>query len=421
MIATNESVEGPAPKRETFACRACDNTETAILLDLGRLPLANAFVKDVHDDADQFRESLTLVMCQSCRLIQIRDAVDRRQLFNSFLWVTATSETTKNYARWFSARAKERYGQEPGRFLVEIASNDGFFLEHYSAAGFDILGVDPSNLAEEANQRGIPSIRDFFGQVVANRIVAERGPADVIVARNVLGHVSELQDLVAGIRTLLARDGVCLLESPYACFLRNELQYDTIFHEHLSYLTVQSVSNLMARFAMKITDVTFVPMNGGSFLFEIRHQESPVPRNDQAIVDFEAIIGLNEPGGWKDFAQAVQEQRSAFVSLLHRVKNEAKRVVGYGAAAKCMTMLNFCNITPDLLPAIGDANTRKQGLLCPGVRIPVVSPDELLQPTPDYIMIGAWNLQAEIIRFFREKKGYRNKFIVPLPTPRIVD
>lgn len=404
-----------------FACRACASTETTILLDLGRLPLSNAFVKDVHDTGDQFRESLTLVMCQSCRLIQIRDEVDRDKLFSSFLWVTATSETTKNYARWFSARAKERYGRQPGRFLVEIASNDGFFLEHYRADGFDILGVDPSNLAEEANQRGIPSIRDFFGKLVANRIVAERGPADVIVARNVLGHVSELQDLVAGIRTLLAPDGVCLVESPYAYFLRNERQYDTIFHEHLSYLTVQSVSNLMARFAMKITDVTFVPMNGGSFLFEIRHQDSLVPPDDRTIIDFETIIGLNQPGGWKDFAQAVQQQRSAFVGLLRRVTSEGKRVVGYGAAAKCMTMLNFCNITPDLLPAIGDANPRKQGLLCPGVRIPVVSPDALLQPEPDYIMIGAWNFQEEIIRFFREKKGYRNKFIVPLPEPRIIE
>ena len=251
VSTTNVHVGSASSAKEAFACRACDSTSTTVLLDLGRLPLANAFVKSPDDDEDRFTESLTLVMCDACRLIQIRDEVPREKLFSSFLWVTATSQTTKDYARWFSARTRERYQKSAGRFLVEIASNDGFFLEHYRNDGFDILGVDPSNLAEEADHRGLPSIRDFFGVAVAKCIVQARGHADVIVARNVLGHVSELQDLVAGVKHLLAENGVCFVESPYAYFLRNETQYDTIFHEHLSYLTVGSVSNLMGRFDMK--------------------------------------------------------------------------------------------------------------------------------------------------------------------------
>lgn len=404
-----------------FACRACDSTDTKILLDLGQLPLANAFVKDEKDMDDQFRENLVLVMCERCSLIQIRDQVPREKLYSSFLWVTATSETTKNYARWFSARTRDRYRDTVGRFLVEVASNDGYFLEHYRQDGFDILGVDPSNLAEEADQRGIPSIRDFFGKAIAARIIKERGRANVIVARNVLGHVSELQDLVAGMKHLLAEDGVCLIESPYAFFLRNEVQYDTVFHEHLSYLTTGSVSNLMARFGLKLTDVTFVPMNGGSFLFEIMHKESRKPKADQTTIDFENLIGLNKPAGWKDFVEAVAEQRSSLRGLLEKLASERKTVVGYGAAAKSMTMLNFCNITRDLLSAMGDANPRKQGLLCPGVRIPVVSPDTIMELKPDYILIGAWNFKEEIIQFFRKTMGYRNRFIVPLPVPRIVE
>ena len=407
--------------RKVFACRACESAGTTVLLDLGRLPLANAFVKSHNDDDDLFTENLTLVMCDSCHLIQIRDAVPREKLFSSFLWVTATSQTTKDYARWFSARTKERYQKRAGRFLVEIASNDGFFLERYREDGFDILGVDPCDLAEEAARRGLPSLRDFFGMAVAERIVQEQGHADVIVARNVLGHVDQLRDLVAGMKHLLSENGVCLVESPYAYFLRNETQYDTIFHEHLSYLTVESVSNLMARFDLKLTDITFVPMNGGSFLFEIMHQSSPVGRGDRTMIDFEEIIELNKPGGWKDFAHAVVNQRTLLVSLLRDLAAKGKKVVGYGAAAKSMTMLNFCGITVDLLSQIGDANPRKQGLLCPGVRIPVVSPDELMKSNPDYIMIGAWNFKDEIIRFFREKMGYRNEFIVPLPVPKIVN
>jgi len=404
-----------------FACRACGSTDNSVLLDLGCLPLANAFVKSESDTDDHFTQSLALLMCNNCRLIQIRDEVPREKLYSSFLWVTATSETTKNYASWFAARLRERYQATVGRSLVEIASNDGYFLEHYRAQGFDILGVDPSNLAEEADKRGIPSIRDFFGKAVAERIVRDRGPADIIVARNVLGHVSELQDLVAGIKHLLGKNGVCLIESPYAYFLRNEVQYDTIFHEHLSYLTVGSVSNLMARFGLKLTDISFVQMNGGSFLFEIAHEDSPRPRHDQTSIDFEEIIGLNKPEGWKDFQEAVTHQRSSLRTMLQELASDGKSVVGYGAAAKCMTMLNFCGITPDLLAAMGDANPRKQGLLCPGVRIPVVSPEALMKHNPDYILIGAWNFKDEIIRFFREKLNYQNRFIVPLPAPKIVN
>jgi novobiocin biosynthesis protein NovU/D-mycarose 3-C-methyltransferase len=405
---------------KTFACRACDSTDTSVLLDLGRLPLANAFVSDETDMQDQFTESLALVMCSECRLIQIREEVDREKLFSSFLWVTATSQTTKDYAVWFSTRARERYLASAGKFLVEIASNDGFFLEHYRSDGFDVLGVDPSNLAEEADGRGLPSIRDFFGKAVAERIVRERGPADVIIGRNVLGHVSELQDLVAGIQLLLAKDGVCLIESPYAFFLRNEVQYDTIFHEHLSYLTVRSVANLLARYGLKITDISFVAMNGGSFLFEIAHESSSRRRADQSAIDFEELIGLNRPEGWKDFSEAVQSQRSSLRALLEKLAHEGKRVVGYGAAAKAMTMLNYCGITRDLLCAMGDANPRKQGLLCPGVRIPVVSPQELMALAPDYILIGAWNFKDEIMHFFREQMNFHGQFIVPLPVPKVV-
>lgn len=402
-----------------FKCRGCDSERYTILLDMGKLPLANAFVSDEHDDKDQFREKLTLVMCEECRLIQIREEVPREILFGDYLWVTSTATTSRLHAEWLSQWLRERYHGDMHPFLVEVASNNGFFLEHYRNAGFDILGVDPSNLAEEADQRGLPSIRDFFGREIADKIRRSRGHADVIVARNVLGHASELQDLVAGIKELLAPNGHFILEVPYAFFLRNELQYDTIFHEHLSYLTVGTVAGLMDRFGMKITDLTFVQMNGGSMLCEIVHRDRPEPRGDQSFIDFERLIQLNSPEGWRDFAKSVEEQRRSFKELLESLREEGKRVAGYGAAAKCMTMLNYCNITPDLIPIMGDANPRKQGLLCPGVRIPVVTPEDVMEFNPDYIVIGAWNFKEEIMRYFRDEMGYQNKFIVPLPMPRI--
>jgi hypothetical protein len=243
----------------------------------------------------------------------------------------------------------------------------------------------------------------------------------MIVARNVLGHASALQDLVGGFKTLLAPDGVLVVEVPYAYFLRADVQYDTIFHEHLSYPIVTAVSNVLARAGLKIADVSFVQMNGGSMLCEIVHEDSPLGRNDQALLDFEAVTQLNASAGWRRFARAVEAQRAALRALLERLAEEGATVVAYGAAAKFMTMLNYCGVTPALVSAVGDASPRKQGLLCPGVRIPVVAAPALMAMDPDYVLIGAWNLKDEIVRFFRNELGYRNRFIVPLPMPEVED
>lgn len=406
---------------ERFECRACGEKETAILLEMGKLPLANAFVGDASGTEDQFREGLTLVMCEECRLIQIEESVPPERLFGHYLWVTGTSESAKAYARWFAARLSERHRGERHPFLVEIASNDGLILQHCRDVGFEVLGVEPSNLADEASGRGLMSIRAFFGLDAARRIKEERGPADLIVARNVLGHAGALQDFVSGVRYLLGPDGCWIVEVPYAYFLRAEVQYDTVFHEHSSYFTVQSLATLARRFGMKLTDITFVDMNGGSLLCELRHEEAPARRADQAFLDFEALIRLNTPQGWMGFAPAVAAQRASFVGLLTRLRSEGKSVAAYGAAAKFMTMLNYCGVTTELLPVIGDANPRKQGLLCPGVRIPVISPEELMRRNPDYVVIGSWNLKEEIVRLFRERFSYTNRFIVPSPVASVLE
>jgi len=405
-----------------FSCRACGSPDVAELLDLGRLPLANAFVTSPDETADQFRERLMLLMCRQCSLIQLREEVPPEQLFRSYLWVTSTSAGAAAHARWLSSRLAERFKTNTTNapFLVEVASNDGFFLRHYRDAGFEILGVDPSNLALEAHAAGLPSVREFFSEAVARQVAESRGRADVIVARNVLGHVNKPADFARGIAQLLAPTGTFVLEVPYAFMLRADLQYDTVFHEHVSYPTVRAVHNLFAAVGLKITDVSFVDMNGGSMLCELVHDSSPVPANDQAMLDFEALIHLNSAEGWRSFGDAVVKQRADLRTLLTELRNAGKVVVGYGAAAKSMTMLNYCEIGPDLVRAMGDANPRKQGLLCPGVRIPVVSPKDLLALGPDYILIGAWNFRDEIVRQFREY-GYAGQFILPLPSPVVIN
>jgi SAM-dependent methyltransferase len=410
-------------KTTVFTCRGCGSNDCHMILNMGDVPLANAFVKNEQGIEDKTRWPLSLVMCSnlSCRLLQIRDDVPREKLFSNYLWVTSTSAGAKDHAEWLSKWLWDKFGSTSrSPFLVEIASNDGFFLEHYKDVGFEITGVDPSNLADEADARGLKSIRDFFGESVANRIADSQGKADLIVARNVLGHSSQMRDLVAGMKKLLAEDGTLILEVPYAFMLRNETQYDTIFHEHPSYLTIGSIHNLFKKFELKITDIQYVNMNGGSVICEIKHSVNLVSSNDNISLAFEEFIGLNDPVGWERFSQDVQRQKSLLIEMLTNLKTEGKKVVAYGAAAKFMTMLNYCGIEKNLIQAVGDANPRKQKLLCPGNRIPVVSPRELIDMKPDYVLIGAWNFKKEIIEFLKSEFKYERSFIVPLPMPEII-
>lgn len=403
----------------TFTCRSCNGHDSHVILDMGKLPLANAFAKSAEDDIDSFRAQQTLVMCKSCRLIQLQEMVDREELFRNYLWITGTSQAAADHAQWLSQRLADRYLDEKNNFLVEIASNDGFFLKHYRDVGFKILGVDPSNIAADADKRGLPTIQTFFGKEVVNKIINEHGQAQIIIARNVLGHSSELRDLIEGAAMLLSQGGRMIIEHPYAYLMRSEVQYDQIFHEHVSYPTIQSLSNLIDQFGLKIIDTTFVDMNGGSMFVEITQKTDPAPAGGLEIKDFENFIHLNDPEGWDDFSNTVTRQKKELVELLQKLKSEGKSVAGYGAAAKSMVMLNYCGIDTNLVSIFADANPNKQNLLCPGVRIPVVSPDEMLATNPDYILIGAWNLKKEIIHQLRNEKGFKGKFIIPLPLPSI--
>ncbi len=405
---------------DAFSCRCCGSRNRATVLDMGSVPLANDFVAPGDEVGDAFRAPLALVMCRDCCLIQLESLVDRERLFSNYLWVTGTSQAAAQHAPWLAQRLSDRYLETKGNVLVEIASNDGFFLRHYRDAGFRILGVDPSNVALDADAAGLTSIRGFFGSDIARDIVSKHGEANVIVARNVLGHSSELRDLIAGAALLLAEGGRFVIEHPYAYLMREEVQYDQIFHEHVSYPTVQSLANLLEQFNLKIVDVEFAPMNGGSVLLEAAHEGDPAPEAGLEMRAFENFIQLNEPEGWAGFRRAVHRQRDALRELLEQLADEGKVVVGYGAAAKCMTMLNYCYIDTKLVSAFGDANPRKQGLLCPGVRIPVVSPEDLVALNPDYILLGAWNLQTEIVKQFREEWGFQGKFICPVPMPEIL-
>jgi novobiocin biosynthesis protein NovU/D-mycarose 3-C-methyltransferase len=398
-----------------FSCRACAGTDAAVLLDLGPLPLANAFVRPGGPAADEEREPVTLVMCRSCRLLQLREIVARERLFSNFVWVSGTSAAARQHA---ASLAQRLAGRMPGGgLLVELMSNDGVTLEACRVAGFTVLGVDPSDVAAEARSRGVPSIPAYFGRTVAEQIRAERGPADVILAKHALEHTSELTDLMSGVTHLLRPGGRFVIQVPYAMPMREQTQYDTVFHEHVTYWTVGSLVGLLRRHGLQVRELTFLPVNGGSILTEAVAGAGDPCEAARAALELEDVLRLNDPRGWEPFTRRVLEQRDALRRLLFGLSEGGSKVLGYGAAAKFMVMLNYCGITREQLPLVGDANARKQGLLCPGVRIPVGSPEAVVAAQPDYVLIGAWTFRDEIMQHFREKLGYRGRFLLPLPVP----
>jgi SAM-dependent methyltransferase len=403
-----------------FECRLCGGARSHVVLDLGRLPFANDFVGSPEDKTDLQREPVVFVMCEECRLLQLRELVPPRRMFETYVWTSSSSAAAHTYAASFSEILSERYPPAQHPFAVEIASNDGLMLKHLAGVGYRTLGVDPSNLADEATAAGTPTVRAFFAEDVAQRIASEHGLADVVVARNVIGHVADLRGLLAGVRALLRSGGAFVVESPYALGLRDGLQYDTIFQEHVSYFTVTTLAGALRRYGLAPSRITFVPMNGGSFLCEARRTDDPVSDPSFAsLFELERVFDLNEPRGWDSFAAGVAQQRERLRGLLSSLRADGAIVAAYGAAAKTMTMFNFCGLGPELVRVIGDGSLRKQGLLCPGVRVPVVSPEQLLALSPDYVLIGPWNLTQEIVGQLRAR-GYQGRFIVPLPVPRLL-
>jgi SAM-dependent methyltransferase len=403
-----------------FECRLCAGGRCHVMVDLGDLPLANAFVSSPSDGADLAREPVTLVMCEDCRLLQLRHVVPPERLFENYLWTSSSSAAAHDHTLWLSRTLADRHPPSAYPRVVELASNDGLLLRHLARAGYDARGVEPSNLADEATAAGLPTVRAFFGREVAASLVADGGQADMVVARNVIGHVADLRGFLAGVAELLRPDGLFVVESPYAGWLRNELQYDTIFHEHSSYLTIATLCEALERNGLAPVRIGFVPMNGGSFLCEARRIDDGA--RDVALsplLELERVSRLNDPSAWAWYGAAVNQNRRLLRELLGNCADGGATIAAYGAAAKTMTLFNVCGIGPDMVRMIADGNPRKQGLLCPGVRIPVVSPDELLASSPDLVLIGPWNLANEIVGQLRGR-GYRGRFAVPLPVPHLL-
>ena len=407
-----------------FACRSCGSGAVELVLSLGSTPLANSLLRPEDLDKPEPRYPLDLVFCTACTLVQITETVPPQQLFGEYLYFSSFSDTMLAHARELVGRLIGELGLGARSLALEIASNDGYLLQYYKAAGVPVLGIEPAaNIAKVAiAERGIPTLSEFFGIELARKLVAEGRRADVVHANNVLAHVPDLGGFVDGIREILTDDGVAALEFPYLGEMIDRCEFDTIYHEHLCYFSLGALVRLFAKHGLKAVDVERLPLHGGSLLLMVCRATSARAAKPSvaALLKEERDRGMEGPTFYRGFAQRVGELKKKLVDLLGRLKAEGKRIAAYGAAAKGSTLLNTFGIGTETLDFAVDRNTHKQGLFMPGVRVPIAAPDQLAARRPDYTLLLTWNFADEILR---QQDGYRRgggKFIVPIPDVRVL-
>jgi SAM-dependent methyltransferase len=404
-------------------CRVCDATGLDAILSLGPMPLANAFLCSADDFAAERFYPLDLYFCRQCGLLQLLDVVNPEVLFRHYLYVTGTSATQTAHNRGYAQTVVGLLGLGGGDLVAEVASNDGTLLRAFAAHGVRTLGIEPArNLAAEASASGIETVSEFFTRALARRLRAERGPVRAVVANNVLAHVDDPRDFLAGCRELAADDGLIVVEVPYVGELIARVEYDTVYHEHLSYFSIASLLRLAEAVDLSVVRLDRVPVHGGSlrlYFSRAAGRHAPAVVAQQADERQAGLMGVER---YRQFAAEVEESRSALVELLERLAAGRRIVAGYGAPAKGNTLLNFCGIGPRLVRYTVDRNPRKVGLFTPGMHIPVRDVPALMagDDAPDDVLILAWNLAEEIMQqqqAYRERGG---RFILPVPRARVV-
>jgi SAM-dependent methyltransferase len=407
----------PTPARIS-ACRSCGGTALHDVLSLGSTPVANTlpFPDQVEADASY---PLMIVMCGTCSLVQLGVALAADEIFTDhYPYFSSVSSGLVAHAKAHAEEILASRKLGPNSLVVEVASNDGYLLKNFVAAGVPVLGIDPSpGPAAAAEAIGVPTMVEFFGETLATKIRGERGAADVIMANNVLAHVPHLNDVMAGFAALLADDGVVTIENPYVRIMIDNLVFDTIYHEHYCYFSCTAIDRLARRNGLFLNDVEFLPtIHGGSLRWSLQKFDQPTERCLDYLRD-EAQLGIDNPAYYEKFAARVERAGSELRALLTHLAADGKRVVAYGAAAKGATLLNSQNIGVDLVDYVVDLNPHKQGRAIPGCRIPIYAPDRLVADRPDYLLLLAWNYKAEIRVQQEAYLAAGGKFIIPLPTP----
>jgi len=406
----------------SFGCRSCGSEDGKLILDLGVQPLANNLLREEDLARPEPRFPLRLALCQSCWLLQILDLVPPVQLFSEYLYFSSFSDLMLRHAKQAAERYVKEFSLNHKGLVIEVASNDGYFLQNFEAAGVPCLGIEPAaNIAKVAREKGIETVVEFFGNDLALQLVAANRKADLILGNNVFAHAPNTNDFVAGLRTLLKPAGRVILEFPYAIDFIERIEFDTIYHEHVFYFSLTSLQSLFRRHGLTIFHVERLPIHGGSLrLFAGLEGAHQAQQSVTALLEEEAQKGMSTLTYYKGFADRVLELKRNLISLLSQLKQQEESIAAYGASAKGSTLLNFFGLGKETIDFVADRSTYKQSRLTPGTHIPIVAPGQLVEKMPDYTLLLTWNFAEEILeqqKAYREKGG---KFIIPIPKVTVV-
>lgn len=400
-------------------CRISDSKELIKVLDLGVQPLANSLKKKQFEDENKY--PLTLSFCEKSSLLQLNETIKKEILFNRYVWVTSTSSTAKNYAQiFYKSVIKDIPLDKSNDLIIEIASNDGTFLKPFVSNGFKkAIGVDPAkNISDIANKDNIKTINDYWSEELSKKMSKQYGKAKLVFARNVIPHVSELNSVIAGVENILGDDGIGIFEIHDANIIFNELHYDSVYHEHLCFFTLKSISFLLNKYNLNPFDIKRSPISGGSFVIFFSKNKKEVSQDLKLAILNEEKSKVNTVNSWKKFALKAADHRNEMTNIIESFSG--KKIIGFGSSARSQTFLNYCNFNEKNIDSIIDNNSMKQNLYSPGTNIKIVNFERGINSNPDAIFILAWNFKDEIIKECRSA-GYKGKFIIPFPnSPKII-
>jgi SAM-dependent methyltransferase len=405
-------------------CRACGGRLSVTMADLGMQPPSNAFLASAAEIEDERRYALRAKVCELCKLVQVDYDVAPQELFRKYVYFSSYSDEWLAHAKRYCEMARRRFALDAQSLVVELASNDGYLLKNFVGMGIPVMGIDPSDTVAAAAQLiGVPTLVEFFGLELAKKLAGESRRADLIIGNNVLAHVPLLNDFVAGISVLLKPRGTVTIEFPHVLKLIEQVEFDTIYHEHYSYISLYAIEQVFGRHGLRIYDAEELPTHGGSLRIFASHADR-TDLEDSAVLCAlraqEAAAGLSELDTYLRFAERVEACRRSLLDFFAQAKRQGKVVAAYGAAAKGNTLLNFCGVTCEDVSMVGDRNPHKQSKLLPGTHIPVVSPEALMRAAPDYVLVLPWNLQDEICRQLEGIRAWGGRFVIPIPVARVL-
>ena len=408
-----------------MTCRLCNTRLAHVFIDLGHAPPSNAFLRPEQLSEPEVYYPLKLLVCHECFLVQVDEHKKADEIFGgTYAYFSSFSRSWLAHARAYRDMAIERFGLDARSLVIEVASNDGYLLQYFLESGIPCLGIEPAaNTAAACREKSIEVITEFFGAVLAERLRGEGRRADLLIGNNVLAHVPDLSDFVRGLRILLSDRGVITVEFPHVMRLVEGNQFDTIYHEHFSYLSLTIVVRAFAAHGLTVFDVEELPTHGGSLRVYARRDEAaslPVAERVGRLLDIEREHGLTGIGYYAGFQTKADAVKCGLVEFLIRQKRKGKRVVAYGAAAKGNTLLNYCGVRADLIEYVVDASPHKQGTFLPGSHIPVVAEARLRDTRPDFIVVLPWNIRDEITAQLAYARDWGAQFVVAVPALEVV-